>query len=237
LLFWIATLLVFAGGMLVWSQARRREAARIETDFSHEPNPQPIDRSLPKLTEFVLMDQTGKRFDSRELNGQVWAGSFFFTACPGTCYNQNIKLQQLLAKYAERGLHLVSITCDPGNDTPEALARYASRFQADPRTWMFLTPTEGGMDYLRRIANDFFGVAIGPATHTDRVVLFDRQGTMVGAYSVLNVEQYRELDRQIEQALAATAPPSEAAQPTETSAEAPETSATLHPRPPIVARN
>ena len=34
-------------------------------------------------------------------------------------------------------------------------------------------------------------------------MLFDRQGKLLGAYSVLNAKQYRELDEQIERALAA----------------------------------
>ena len=33
----------------------------------------------------------------------------------------------------------VSLTCDPENDTPESLRRYADRFEADPARWKFLT--------------------------------------------------------------------------------------------------
>jgi cytochrome oxidase Cu insertion factor (SCO1/SenC/PrrC family) len=112
-------------------------------------------------------------------------------------------LQQLYAKYAAQGFKLVSITCDPNNDTPTVLARYAARFNAEAEHWKFLAPARPDMQYLRCIGNDFFGVAVGPATHTDRVVLRDRQGQIVGAYSVLNVKQYRELDQQIERLLAA----------------------------------
>jgi protein SCO1/2 len=206
LLFWIATLLVFAGGMVLWTIVKHRDATGVTGSARVADNDVGKLPKSDKLTEFELVDQSGRRLNSHELDGHVWAGSFFFAACPSTCYNQNIKLQQLHAKYAEQGLRLVSITCDPSRDTPAALARYANRFDADPALWQFLTPAVADMEYIRRIANDFFEVAVGPETHTDRVVLFDRQGKMVGAYSVLNVQQFRELDQQIAQALAASAP-------------------------------
>ena len=68
--------------------------------------------------------------------------SFFFAQCPSTCYNQNMKLQQLQARFADRGLKLVSITCDPQTDTPAVLTEYARMFNADQQHWHFLTGTD-----------------------------------------------------------------------------------------------
>ena len=201
LVFWLAILLVFVGSFLLWTLSRNRapfapggSVQVVDPEASNEP-------ARPKLTEFELLDQTGKRVNSHELAGQVWAGSFFFASCPSTCYQQNIKLQQLHAKYADQGLRLVSITCDPGKDTPAVLSGYASRFNADSTSWKFLSPADGDMQYITQIGNDFFNVPVGPATHTDRVMLFDREGKLLGAYSVLNVKQYQELDEQIAKAL------------------------------------
>jgi len=186
--FWLATLLVFSGGMLIWFVA----------GANHERPPAAlVPLSQPRMDEFELVDQTGAKFNSKSLRGKVWTGSFFFAACPSTCYQQNMKLQQLHAKYAEQGLEIVSITCDPANDTPVTLAGYASRFNANPISWKFLTPLGADMSYIRRIANDFFGVAVAAESHTDRVVLFDRDGKILGAYSVLKADQFRELDRQV----------------------------------------
>jgi cytochrome oxidase Cu insertion factor (SCO1/SenC/PrrC family) len=203
LMFWLATLLVFGGGTLIWTLTKAPDDAPLAGSLRVVDEGASSLSARPKLTEFELIDQTGKRVNSQEFNGQVWAGSFFFAACPSTCYNQNIKLQQLHARYADQGLQLVSITCDPGNDTPAALAGYASRFNADATGWKFLTPADADMQYVSRIANDFFGVAVGPETHTDRVVLFDRSGKILGSYNVLNAQQYRQLDEQIERALSA----------------------------------
>jgi protein SCO1/2 len=209
-MFWLATLLVFSGGMLFWRLSKTPDSdATVAQVVTVDEGAAVTNR--PKLDSFELIDQTGKRFNSHEFDGQVWAGSFFFTACPSTCYNQNIKLQQLHARYAEQGLRLVSITCDPGNDTPVVLAGYASRFNADASKWKFLTPADGDMQYITQVANDYFQVAVGPNTHTDRVVLFDRRGQILGSYSVLQPDHYRELDAKIQSALSADdEPPSQA---------------------------
>ena len=46
------------------------------------PEPPPILSALP---EFTLRDTTGRPFGSRELSGQVYVASFFFTRCPSIC--------------------------------------------------------------------------------------------------------------------------------------------------------
>ena len=43
----------------------------------------------------------------------------------------------------------VSITCDPDNDTVEALRNYADRWEADPNRWLFC---RADLDYTRRVA-------------------------------------------------------------------------------------
>ena len=39
-------------------------------------------------------------------------------------------------------VQLVSLTTDPDFDTPEVLSQYARKFQADTRSWKFLTGTK-----------------------------------------------------------------------------------------------
>lgn len=211
--FWVAVLLVFAGGMLLYitrNSFRQTPSGTHTVAVSDATAP-----TGPPLTEFELTDQTGARFHSKDLDGKVWAGSFFFASCPSTCYNQNVRLQQLLDKYGEQGLVLVSITCDPGNDTPSALTQYAARFNADVSNWKFLTSTDGSMDYLKRIGQDFFGIAIAEEAHTDRLVIFGPDGQQRGAFSVLDAEQLKQakatLDELLSQDSAEEPTPNEAA--------------------------
>ena len=60
-------------------------------------------------------------------------------------------------QFADKGLKLVSITCDPGVDTPVVLSGYANRFNADPDNWKFLSPADGNAQYLSRIGNEMLG--------------------------------------------------------------------------------
>lgn len=191
LAFWLALLLIFSGGMLLW-MAKGNKQADVE----------PVRSTGPKLTAFELIDQTGVRVNSQDMLGKVWTGSFFFCSCPSTCYNQNMKIAELQSEFVPKGLTSFSITCDPSNDNPAALARYASRFNADSRVWKFLTPFDGDMNYIQRIGNDYFGVMVGPETHTDRVMVIDRQGKIRGSFSVLQPEQFKKLRELIAQLLA-----------------------------------
>lgn len=90
---------------------------------------------LGRLPEFALTDQTGRPFGTRELRGQVFVADFIFTRCAMVCPRLTEKMATLRGGPAL----LVSITVDPDNDTPEALAAYGARFGADARTWKFLT--------------------------------------------------------------------------------------------------
>ena len=207
LMFWLAILFVFAGCALIW-QIQRVNRRTVEA-------PKPVSQAIPpealtptdQPTEFELLDQTGKRVNSNEFAGKVWAASFFFSRCPSKCYQQNIQLQQLYAKYAKQGLELVSITCDPKYDTPVVLASYAARFNADAKTWKFLTPSGGDEPIIGRIGNEM-GIPVDAtqATHTDRVVLYDQGGKPQGAYSVMQPDQFRALDEKIDTLLAADKP-------------------------------
>ncbi len=198
LVFWIAVLFMFSGLTLFWLGSRYMRAGAVGATSTEDLT---VEYKGDPLTEFELIDQKGNRFNSNDLDGQVWAGSFFFSSCPSTCYQQNIRLQQLQVKFAERGLQMVSITCDPVNDTPVTLSRYASRFNADPTNWRFLTTADGDMRYIQRVGNDFFNLMVDASTHSDRVVVFDREGATRGSFSVLNGEQYANLESLLDEVL------------------------------------
>jgi cytochrome oxidase Cu insertion factor (SCO1/SenC/PrrC family) len=144
------------------------------------------------LTDFVLTDQAGSKFDSTSLRGKVWVGSFFFTNCPATCWRLNQALAALQQSNPGSDVRYVSITCDPDNDTPGALAKYAEHFQADPARWTFLT---GDFKVIRRIGNDFFKVGIEKGTHSDRAFVVDREGKVRGRFRLTEPEQVEMLKK------------------------------------------
>ena len=170
----VCLLAAFYASFVVWRGSR----AELETPGRHaEPGALAVsalaDVKSPPLTDFVLTDQTGTPFDSKSLRGKVWVGSFFFTNCAGSCWRLNQALTGLQQSHPDSQARFISITCDPDNDTPEALAKYAESFKADPAQWTFLT---GDFKLIHRLGNDFFKVAVEKGTHTDRAFVVDRQG-------------------------------------------------------------
>jgi cytochrome oxidase Cu insertion factor (SCO1/SenC/PrrC family) len=173
-----------------------------------------------------LTDQDGRPFDSGSLKGKVWVGSFFFTNCPGACWRMNRALAELQQTNPSSDARFVSITCDPDDDTPPVLAKYAEHFQAERPRWTFLT---GDMDLIRRIGNEMFHVAVEHETHSDRAFIVDRKGEVRGRFRMTEpeqVEMFKQLLAQVEAEAPAEAdahssdePPTEADGESEDAAE------------------
>jgi cytochrome oxidase Cu insertion factor (SCO1/SenC/PrrC family) len=144
------------------------------------------------LKQFTLTDQNGQPFDSDGLRGKVWVASFFFTNCPGVCLQLNRTLAAIQETDPHPDVRFVSITCDPENDTPEALAKYAEYFKADPARWTFLT---GDMQTIRRIGQGFFQISVDKAVHTDRACVVDRKGQVRGRFRLTEEGQVALLKR------------------------------------------
>lgn len=189
LLFWLSVLLLFSGSFAVWLGLRSDSSANSADDHPQSASQAAVD-DVRTLDSFELMDQQGKRFHTDQLKGHVWVGSFFFASCPSVCVRQNQAVEQLQVRFGERGLKLVSITCDPQQDSPAVLARYASRFRADPEQWKFLT---GELDYIERIGHEFFLVPVGKEQHGSHLVVFDRDGKMRGAFGATDPDRFAEL--------------------------------------------
>lgn len=154
------------------------------------------------MENFQLTDSLGQSFESQSLDGDVWLGSFFYTSCPSICVMQNMAIAKMRNTFAERGLKVVSITCDPENDTPAALAGYAERFQADPDQWHFCT---GDFAYIQKIGKEFFSIAVEPQYHSDRVFLVDRDGKVVDSFRTREADQMKKLEAKLSELLPAQA--------------------------------
>jgi protein SCO1/2 len=139
--------------------------------------------SLPVMGEvggFRLIAQNGEPFDPAVLRGKIWVADFIFTNCQGPCPRMTTLMRRLQQRAP--GVQLVSFTVDPARDTPPVLTEYAQRFQADTRTWHFLT---GEAAELHRLSRDVFklGNVDGQLDHSTRFVLVDQAGRIRGYYS------------------------------------------------------
>jgi protein SCO1/2 len=116
----------------------------------------------------------------RDFRGKVVAVTFIFTSCADTCpllTHNMARVQDKLGPAFGPKIAFVSITVDPGRDTPEVLKQYAEDFGANLRGWAFLT---GHPDFIRDVGRKY-GVfvkktASGDIDHTFLTSLVDPKG-------------------------------------------------------------
>jgi protein SCO1/2 len=86
----------------------------------------------------------GKRVSlPRELDdGRPVLLNFVFTTCSSTCPLSSRTLEEFQRKLGPEaaGIHLMSISIDPEQDTPARLSEYARKFHAGPE-WQYYTGT------------------------------------------------------------------------------------------------
>lgn len=145
---------------------------------------------LGNIGEFALTNQLGEVVTRANLIGHVWLADIIFTRCPGPCARMTRQLAEVQAALpAASAVRLVSLTSDPTFDSPEVLAKYATRFGADPSRWQFLTGSKGEIVKLaienlkltaveksaaeRTTPEDLF-------IHSTMFVLVDKQGRLRG---------------------------------------------------------
>jgi cytochrome oxidase Cu insertion factor (SCO1/SenC/PrrC family) len=155
-----------------------------------KPTPPGAPKILLSLPDFELVDQQGQPFGTTQLRGRVWIANFFFTRCQTTCPIQTAKLAQFQRQAKNwpdwSRVRLVSLSVDPGHDTPEVLAEYARGHQADPAQWKFLT---GPRETLWKLSRDGFKLPVADdpqgqelITHSPRFILVDAAGQVRGFY-------------------------------------------------------
>jgi cytochrome oxidase Cu insertion factor (SCO1/SenC/PrrC family) len=169
---------------------------------AREESPLPAPERMPPgavAAPFTLTERSGKDFDSASLRGKVWLASVFFANCPGPCFRENQAVADILRQIPDPDFMVVSVTCDPDNDTPESLRRYADRFEADPDRWKFLT---GDMETIKQIANGTFLLPAEVGVHSERGVVFDREGRLRGSYHLLQPDRVKLLEKLILDVLA-----------------------------------
>jgi len=158
---------------------------------------------LRTLSSMELVDQEGEPVNLQTFRGQPWFANIIFTRCPGPCARMTQKMRQLQEALPEEAseVQLVSLTTDPDFDTPEVLSQYARKFQADTRSWKFLTGTKeeivrvSTQEWLlvmlekgeaeRESPNDIF-------LHSTLTVLMDGLGRIRGTYEILEEGQLEE---------------------------------------------
>lgn len=141
------------------------------------------------VPQFTLTDERGQPFSRQDLDGKVWVADFIYTTCQGPCPRMSAQMRQIQNASA---VHLVSFTVDPAHDTPEVLAAYAKRWQADPARWRFLTGSAATLNLLNRDAFHLGDLNAG-LEHSTRFVLVDARARIRGYYNTWESDSIKRL--------------------------------------------
>ena len=147
------------------------------------------------IEDFSLTECHGKTVTKADLLGEPWLACFIFTRCAGPMFCPRVSEQMQLLQKRSQGLNvrLVTFTVDPGHDTPEVLADYAARYQADPERWWFLT---GDKDVIYRLIRRSFRMIVDDedprrapgfeVVHSTEIMYVDSKGVVRGRYNAQN---------------------------------------------------
>lgn len=144
-------------------------------------------RPLPDFAATVVGERGAAPFSRADLLGRTWVVDFVYTRCQGPCPTLSANMSRL-QKSLPDSVGLLSFTVDPDHDAPAVLARYARRFGADSRRWLFAT---GDKAALMKLYRDGFLIPVAESAaaapgqniaHTTTFVLLDRRARVLGYY-------------------------------------------------------
>ncbi len=158
--------------------------------------------------DFALIDHAGRPFALTDVADKAVLLDFIYTTCPGPCpilTSTHVATQRELSPELRDRIHFVSISLDPVNDTPQAMAEYGRARGADLERWTFVTGPED------QVAEVIFSYGVGSTRAEDGTIehlvvsfLIDGRGRIVKRYMGLEHEP-EALARDLED-LAASSP-------------------------------
>ncbi len=139
---------------------------------------------------FTLRDGEGRPVGLADFRGKVVVLNFVYASCPDVCPLHSALLaaiQRDVNRTPMRELvQFVSITTDPGRDTPRVMNAYGATHGLDPANWVFLTSGAGApggtRDLARRYGLEFTPAKDGYLIHGVVTHLIDKSGILRARY-------------------------------------------------------
>lgn len=142
----------------------------------------------------ALVDHQRLGLDAHRLGGRPVLLHFVYTTCSTSCPLQMRSLAQvhaaLPADVRER-VRFVSVTVDPLQDTPESMAAFARRLDADRPGWHFATGAAAQVHALADRLQAQDARQRRPEDHRTSLYLYDAAGTLLQRYVGVPVDQPR----------------------------------------------
>ena len=147
------------------------------------------------VPEFSFTDSHNKTISKANMIGKVWVADFIFTTCDMACPIMTGNMNIVHNAFRDNDeIRIVSISVYPEYDTPEILAEYASRYNANTDRWHFLTGPE---ESVKSIIKD--GFKIGDYEdiifHSEKFALVDKQGNIRCYYNGMKTEKITQLKK------------------------------------------
>ena len=149
---WVMVMLVllFASGTSV---VRAQEPAAPKAPEATE------NKAQKYFTDTVLLNQNGERvrFYADLMKDKTVIIDTFFATCQASCLPMNRNLAQIqdgLGARLGKDVNILSISVDPGVDTPTLLKAYAKKLNAKPG-WYFLTGDKESVEFILKKLGQF----------------------------------------------------------------------------------
>lgn len=125
-------------------------AGASSTSSASRPTAAGLKIDVPKVS-LIRHDGSTVRLDSELDDGRAIYLNFIFTSCAAICPASSQLFAQLQRRLADRarGVHLMSVSIDPENDTPARLREYAAEHGAR-RGWDHYTGTMEDSESVQR---------------------------------------------------------------------------------------
>ena len=144
---------------------------------------------------YLLTDQSGASFTSEDARGDITLYSFRYGSCGADCDGIDATVTEVNERIGDVELggadfRTVSISFDPENDTPEALAASAVELGADGEQWRLATGEES---HLANVIRAGFKVWYeeredGRYAFDPTLILVDGWGVIRGEYEYQTIE-------------------------------------------------
>ena len=137
------------------------------------------------MPPFSLTNQNGERISLDTFRGQPFVLTFVFTRCPvpNFCPRMSNNFEELQTAITTGNgtlakTRLLSVTLDPGYDTPKVLRDYAAFHHADSKIWAFATGDEKEIDSLTGAFAVYRQNEGGTISHGLATALINRDGVI-----------------------------------------------------------
>jgi protein SCO1/2 len=193
--FMLTVFFLFTGITLIYLQTDNFQAFTAESARRHDIEEQPI-----KLSDYQLIDATGKQVSFSDLQGKTLLIDFIYTRCPTVCTllgSSYANLQRKIIKDKRlKNVALISISFDLTYDNSDTLKAYQQRYTQNPEQWYMFVPKS--KQQLKTMLEEFGVVVIddlyGGFIHNSAVHITNDIGYLV---KVTDWQNNKELDHAI----------------------------------------